>query len=201
MPAAIAELDAQDRERITKLFDRYEEKLDLTQPVIDTGKEILENAMTEELIDKRGYNNAVAAALFLACRECNLPRISDEFAALLQKRGTTALLRQVKKFKTNLDIKSTPVGADRFVDRFAAELDVNRETRQRAHHLVNIAERNQLTVGPQPSTVAAGALYAAAQLTDETLYQSEIAEVAHVTELKISEHYREQLEAAGESTD
>lgn len=201
MPTAIADLDAQDRERVTKLFDRFDEKLDLTEPVIDTGKDILENAMDEDLIDKRGYNNAVAAALFLACRECNLPRISDEFAALVQNRGTTALLRQVKKFKTNLDIKTTPVSPERYVDRFAAELDVSRETRQRAHHLVKIAERNNLTVGPQPSTVAAGALYAAAQLTDETLYQSQIAEVAHVTELKISEHYREQLDAAGETTE
>jgi transcription initiation factor TFIIB len=70
------------------------------------------------------------------------------------------------------------------------------EVERRARDLIKGARDSGILSGKSPVGIAAAAVYAAALLTNRKVTQSEVGEVASVSEVTIRNRYKELLEAA-----
>jgi len=84
--------------------------------------------------------------------------------------------------------------------RFCSELDLPDEVERRARELLTAAEDAGITSGKSPVGLAAAAVYAASLLTNERITQSEVSDVANISEVTIRNRYHEILEAGGEES-
>jgi transcription initiation factor TFIIB len=94
-----------------------------------------------------------------------------------------------------LNLEVPPTDPVEFVGRFASRLGCTEETTHRARELTKTATEQGVHSGKHPAGIAAGALYAAAVLTDDSVTQTEVSEVANVSEVTVRNRYPEVLKA------
>lgn len=179
--------------------DRLTEELDLPRGVRALGTEYYRNLRSQGKLPGRGVEEVIAAALYVGCKKNNLPRTPDEFAGC-SKYSKKQILRTSKYLEAVLDIKIEPTEPTKYVSRFAIELGVENGTKKEAMKILDVVLDEGIHAGKAPTAVAAGAVYAAAKVAGEKLTQSEVADVADVSNVTIRNRYQEQLEAYNAAT-
>jgi transcription initiation factor TFIIB len=175
-------------------IDRMASALGLPESVRETASVIYRRALDEDLLPGRSIEGIATSALYAAAKMANVPRSISEVAAVSRvdeeefKRAYRYIVRELK-----LEIE--PADPNEYLPRFASELDVPNEVRQRASELIDAGKKANVHSGKSPVGLAAAALYAAAQLTNNPLTQGEISEVANVSEVTIRNRYQELLSA------
>jgi transcription initiation factor TFIIB len=81
------------------------------------------------------------------------------------------------------------------VPRFVSDLDLSDETERRARSLLSTAKEKGIHSGKSPVGLAAAAVYAGALLTNESVTQDDVSDVASISEVTIRNRYHELLEA------
>ena len=94
----------------------------------------------------------------------------------------------------NSDLKLLPTSPIDYVPRFCSGLTLKGEVQSRAVEILRQAGERELTSGRGPTGVAAAAIYISSILGGERRTQREVAEVAGVTEVTISNRYKELAE-------
>lgn len=175
-----------------ELFEIYQDDLDVPVGAIIRAGELLDEAVEAGLTRSRCYRTVIAALTLLACRENDVPRVAEDFAAVTYKHGDQLdpkdIRKEARKIKRELELFITPTTPESYLDYYADRLNVTDETREKAKDLLDLAEERGLTNGPAPTSIAAGALDAARRLTDDDIYQSDIAEVSHVSTAQFREY-------------
>jgi transcription initiation factor TFIIB len=175
-------------------IERMSSALGLPENVRETSSVIYRRALDDDLLPGRSIEGIATAALYAAAKMANVPRSISEVAAVSRvdeeefKRAYRYIVRELK-----LEIE--PADPAEYLPRFASELDVPNEVQQRAVTLLEAGKQMNVHSGKSPVGLAAAALYAAAQLTNNPLTQSEISEVADVSEVTIRNRYQELLAA------
>lgn len=90
-----------------------------------------------------------------------------------------------------------PVDPKQYVPRFCSKLDVSEEVQIKAKEIIDVSAEQGLLSGKSPTGFAAAAIYSASLLCNEKQTQSEVGDVAQVTEVTIRNRYQEQIEAMG----
>ena len=148
-------------------LDRDSSRLGLPRSVREAASVIYRSAVDNKLIRGRSIEGVVAASLYAACRQCNVPRTLDEIAEV--SRVTKKEVGRTYRFLTReLNIKLPPTSPVDYVPRFASELGLSGE--------------------------AAAALYIASVLLGERKTQRDVADIAGVTEVTIRNRYKELTE-------
>jgi transcription initiation factor TFIIB len=181
-------------------IDRMASALGLPDDIRETASVIYRRALDENLLPGRSIEAVATAAVYAAARQAGVPRSLDEVARVCrveQEKFTRAYRYIVKEL--GLEIK--PADPTEYVPRFASELGVTDATERRAVELLETASDENLFSGKSPVGLAAAALYAASLLTSEGLTQSEVGEVADISEVTIRNRYKGLLDAAGVMTD
>ncbi|MEF8857033.1 MAG: transcription initiation factor IIB family protein, partial [Haloplanus sp.] len=129
-------------------------------------------------------------------RQAGTPRSLDEIATVsrVEKMELTRTYRYVVR---ELKLEIQPADPEQYVPRFASELDLSEEATRQARELLRSSRDRGVHSGKSPVGLAAAAVYAAALLTNETVTQSEVSEVANISEVTIRNRYKELLEAKG----
>jgi transcription initiation factor TFIIB len=131
-----------------------------------------------------------------------IPDPIREDAASLYRRALDAGLvqgRSIEGVATELGLEMRPVDPRQFVPRFCSELDLGQGVRNRAGEILSVTVEAGLDSGRSPTGLAGAAIYYAALLVGKKRTQSEIAEVARVTEVTIRNRYQEQVSLRGET--
>lgn len=177
-------------------LDRDSSRLDIPRTVREDASKIYRDAAKRKLIRGRSIEGVVAASLYTACRRGNIPRTLEEIS-----EATNVSKKQIGKtyrfLSRELNIKLKPTSPADYVSRFASKLDLSGEIQAKAVEIINQAIDKGLSSGRGPTGVAAAALYIASVLLGERRTQSEIAEVAGVTEVTIRNRYKELSEQMG----
>jgi transcription initiation factor TFIIB len=105
------------------------------------------------------------------------------------------LTRTYRYVVRELKLEVKPADPEQYVPRFASELDLSEEASRQARELLRASREQGVHSGKSPVGLAAAAVYAAALLTNETVTQSEVSEVANISEVTIRNRYKELLEA------
>jgi transcription initiation factor TFIIB len=175
-------------------IDRMASALGLPENVRETASVIYRRALDEDLLPGRSIEGVATSSLYAAARQSGNPRSLDEVAGVsrVEKEEIARTYRYVVR---ELGLEIEPADPKSYVPRFVSELDLSEETERRARSLLDTATEKGLHSGKSPVGLAAAAVYAAALLTNEKVTQSEVSDVASISEVTIRNRYHELLEA------
>ncbi|QZX99446.1 transcription initiation factor IIB [Halobaculum rubrum] len=176
-------------------IDRMASALGLPENVRETASVIYRRALDEDLLPGRSIEGVASASLYAAARQANTPRSLDELTAV-SRVDRMELTRTYRYIVRELKLEVAPADPAQYLARFASELGLSDEGEWRARGLLSTAGEAGVTSGKSPVGLAAAAVYAAALLTNEALTQSQVSDVAGVSEVTIRNRYKELLDAA-----
>ena len=176
-------------------IDRMASALGLPDNVRETASVIYRRALSENLLPGRSIEGVATAALYAAARQAGNPRSLDEISAVsrVDKMELTRTYRYVIR---ELKLEIQPADPGSYVPRFVSRLGLSEETQRVARELLDSAKRAGITSGKSPVGLAASAVYAAALLSNEKVTQSQVSEVADISEVTIRNRYKELLDAS-----
>jgi transcription initiation factor TFIIB len=175
-------------------IDRMASALGLPENVRETASVIYRRALDEDLLPGRSIEGVATAALYAAARQAGTPRSLDEIETV-SRVGRMELTRTYRYIVRELNLEVQPADPGSYVPRFASDLELSEEAGRAARELLEAAKESGTISGKSPVGLAAAAVYAAALLTNEKVTQSEVSEVADISEVTIRNRYHELLEA------
>lgn len=164
-------------------------KMALPNFVQETAWKIYAEVAKMKLTMGRSIDAFVAASLYAAIRVHEFPRLLEELVevAMLPMRNIhKALGIIVQKILPKLSLRYKPLGPEPLVYRFGNELTLTMTIQKMANDLLRYASKNGLKrLGKDPKGLAAASIYIAARNSTEKRTQSQIAEVARITEVTL----------------
>ncbi|WP_053947939.1 transcription initiation factor IIB [Halolamina sediminis] len=175
-------------------IDRMASALGLPENVRETASVIYRRALSEDLLPGRSIEGVSTASLYAAARKAGTPRSLDEISAV-SRVEKDEIARTYRYVVRELKLEIQPADPEQYVPRFASDLGLSDEAERRARQLLQTAKEQEVHSGKSPVGLAAAAVYAASLLTNEKVTQSEVSEVANISEVTIRNRYHELLEA------
>ncbi|EMA22675.1 MULTISPECIES: transcription initiation factor IIB [Haloarcula] len=175
-------------------IDRMASALGLPQNVRETASVIYRRALGDDLLPGRSIEGVATSALYAAARMAGNPRSLDEMARVsrVEKMELTRTYRYIVR---ELSLEVQPADPEHYLPRFISDLGLSEETQRQARDLIEGARQSGMLSGKSPVGIAAAAVYAAALLTNEKVTQSQVSDVADISEVTIRNRYKELLEA------
>ena len=190
--------DAKDRNlsRANQELDRLSSQLDIPRSVKETAGQLYKKALMAGVI--RGYpiESMIAACVYAGARIRRVPRTLDEIG----QTGRITKKRVAQSYRilvTRLGIHIPPARPKDFLVRMGTELGMSGAVQRFAAEIVEDAEIQKLTIGKDPSGLAAASLYLAGIIKGEKRTQQAIAKIAHVTEVTIRHRHKDLITALG----
>ncbi|WP_245710038.1 transcription initiation factor IIB, partial [Halopenitus malekzadehii] len=175
-------------------IDRMASALGLPENVRETASVIYRRALDEDLLPGRSIEGVATAALYAAARQAGTPRSLDEITGV-SRVEKDEIARTYRYVVRELKLEIQPADPESYVPRFASDLGLSDEAEMRARQLLETAKDQGVHSGKSPVGLAAAAVYAASLLTNEKVTQSEVSEVANISEVTIRNRYHELLDA------
>jgi transcription initiation factor TFIIB len=175
-------------------IDRMASALGLPENVRETSSVIYRRALEEDLLPGRSIEGVATASLYAAARKAGTPRSLDELTKV-SRVDKDEIARTYRYIVRQLNLEIQPADPESYVPRFTSDLGLSEEVERRARQLLDNAKKQGVHSGKSPVGLAAAAVYAASLLTNEKVTQSEVSEVANISEVTIRNRYHELLEA------
>jgi transcription initiation factor TFIIB len=176
-------------------IERMASALGLPKTVRETASVIYRRALNEDLLPGRSIEGVATACLYAAARQAGTPRSLDEIGAV-SRIDKTELTRTYRYVVRELGLEIQPADPEQYLPRFVSALSLSEEVERLARELLSGSRGTGVHSGKSPVGLAAAAVYAAALLANETVTQSDVSEVANVSEVTIRNRYKELLEAS-----
>ncbi|MDH5753877.1 MAG: transcription initiation factor IIB [Candidatus Bathyarchaeota archaeon] len=174
-------------------MSKISNNLNLPKNILETASVIYRKALKERLIRGRSIQSVTAAAIYLACRQCKLPRTLEEIAQA-SNMNKKEVGHHYRFLIRKLDYSVPLVEPSRYIAKFSNQLTMQGKAEEFAHKILAAAKELKLTSGRGPMGMAAAASYIASVLSGERRTQREVAEIAEVTEVTIRNRYKELVE-------
>jgi len=171
-------------------LDRLSSGMGLPRTVRETAAMIYRKAALKNLIRGRSMEGVAAAALYAACRQCNVPRTLDEISSIA-RMSRKDVGRNYRYIARKLELKLMPTTPRDYISRFISELKLSSDVQAKTLDIIREATNKELTSGRGPTGIAAASIYIASVLCGERRTQREVADVAGVTEVTIRNRYKE----------
>ena len=175
-------------------IDRMASALGLPENVRETASVIYRRALEEDLLPGRSIEGVATSALYASARQAGTPRSLDEISQV-SRVEKDEIARTYRYVVRELGLEIQPADPESYVPRFVSELNLSDEVERRARQLLKNAKEKGVHSGKSPVGLAAAAVYAASLLTNQKVTQSEVSEVANISEVTIRNRYHELLEA------
>ena len=175
---------------------RLSEKLAVSEAVTERAAYIYRKALERNLVRGRSITAILAASLYAACRDREVPRtLKDVSAAGFIKKKDLA--RSYRLLLKEMDIQMPVVDPMKCMSKIASRANVSGKTQKRAREILQRAEKARISAGKDPMGISASALYVACILEGENMTQRDIADAAGVTEVTIRNRYKGLRSALG----
>jgi transcription initiation factor TFIIB len=165
-------------------------KMGLPKDVIETAAYVYRKAQHNNITRGRSIACISAASIYIACRQCHVPRTLDEVSKVfeLRRRDVSRTYNCIiRMLKINIPL-ATP---ENYITRLCGQLHLNGKTQKLVKDLLKEATDKGLINGRSPLAVVGALIYIASIITREKRTQAEIATAANVTEVTIRNRYKE----------
>jgi len=143
----------------------------------------------------RGSNRIgiIAACIYFACKECLVPRSTNELSSLFQIdnkimtkgcKNFTEIMRMSKDRKRIQTHKS--VNLHDFIDRFSHKLELSDKIQKHIRILSKLCEELNLVNDNTPPAMAAGCIYLYIRIVKIDIDKKQISEVCKISEVTIN---------------
>jgi len=180
-------------------IDRMASALGLPENVRETASVIYRRALEEDLLPGRSIEGVGTASLYAAARQAGNPRSLDELSKV-SRVDRMELTRTYRYIVRELKLEVKPADPMSYVPRFTSELGLSEAVKRRARELLDSASKEGVMSGKSPVGLAAAAIYAGSLLSNEKVTQSQVSEVADISEVTIRNRYHELLDAEADAS-
>lgn len=165
-------------------LSRLQDKLGLSEAIIEKTAYIYRKAIEKNLIKGRSISALIAAALYVACRDAEIPRSIIEVcdASNVKRKELTKCYRLLI---LELNLKVPVMSAVHCVARIGNNLGISEKTKRHAIKIINEYKQSGEIAGKSPTGIAATAVYLATIKMNEKFSQRQVADAANVTEVTI----------------
>ncbi len=188
-----ASADRNLRQALNEL-DRLKDKLAISSNILEKAAYIYRKALDKKLVRGRSISALIAASLYAACRDTEIPRtLKDVAEAANVKRKDIS--RCYRILHQELELKMPVVDSIQCIARISSKLKVTEKTKRYAAKILKEAQDRQESSGKDPMGLAAAALYLSCVKNGVSITQRDLAEAANVTEVTIRNRYKAFREA------
>lgn len=165
-------------------------KMGLARDVIETAAYVYRKAQHNNITRGRSIACISAASIYIACRQCHVPRTLDEVSKAfeLRRRDVSRTFNCIIRM---LKIQLPLASPENYITRLCGQLHLNGKTQKLVKELLNEASEKGLINGRSPLAIVGALIYIASIVTHEKRTQAEIATAANVTEVTIRNRYKE----------
>ena len=159
-------------------------KLGISNNVVENAAYIYRKAVSAKLTRGRTMASLIAASLYAACRENNIPRTLDDIANAgnIERRILSRDLRTIiKKLELNLNQYDT----SSFISKISNNMNLREKTKRDAFKILDLCEKEQITAGKHPVAQAAASLYISCIMNGEKISQKKFAVESGVSDVTI----------------
>lgn len=168
--------------------------LNLPSSVEKEAAVIYRHCVEKGLTKRSAIEHLVIASLFLASKLVGIPRPMKEFANVAHV-DMTVLGKNYKLIMREIGIKISPTNPLDYVTKFATALKLSPKVQAKSVKYIEQMEKQGLTSGLSPLSVAASTLYIAAVQEKEKRTQREFAEISGVTETTLRNRCKDIVKA------
>jgi transcription initiation factor TFIIB len=138
----------------------------------------------------RSIPAVLGAAVYIACREMEVPRTLDDIATISNvKRKSIAKNHRELSFEFHLKLPT--IDTTKCIARVANKAKISEKTKHQAISLMNDVVKNGIAAGKDPMGLAATVLYVSCMKTGEQKTQVDLANAAHITEVTIRNRFKD----------
>jgi len=170
-------------------MNRLNDKLALSDMVIEKTAYIYRKAEEEGLTRGRSIISLLAASVYSACRDTETPRTLKEIANSCNTKKKE-IAKCYRSLIRELDLKMPVVDPSKCVSRIANKADISEKSKRKALEMIRMAIDQKISSGKAPMGLAATALYIACVLNGESMTQERLAEASGVTSVTIRNRYK-----------
>jgi transcription initiation factor TFIIB len=172
-------------------LDRLKQKLALPDPVVQKAAYIYRKIQQKEIVRGRTRNGAMAACVYIACREARIPRTFDEVAGIAnitRKEVSSAYIAIV----LGLDLRIPLIDPVRCLVKLANKAQVDEKIKRYAICCLKQVTDSNISAGKDPMSIAATVLYLIClHYGDESRTQRYFAEAAGISDVTIRNRRQE----------
>lgn len=181
-----ASVNSQERnlQHALNILQKLGEKLDVPKHVLERAAQIYRMALEKDLVRGRAISSIVAAALYLALREFQMPRTFKSMAKYVNI-DRKELGRCYRLLIKELNIKTPVINPALYVRSIVSKAGLSSKVAVDAEKIINIAKKMKITAGKDPVGLASAAVYYAALLNGYRITQRDIANAAEITEVTV----------------
>ncbi|GEM_PF-6298181 len=180
--------------------------------IVEEAMKIYKQAAEKDIVKGRSVYAMIEGAIYAMIKKYGLPINLDRLAATIaeirksekpdQAKDIRYLKKQVKsEILKNYNLLRSKIGGKFFaphhtmppyIDKYSEDLKVSDEVRRLAREIFKVAKERRLTVGRNPSGIAAASIYVAAKiLKRRDIQQRKVARQAGITEVTLRNRSRE----------
>ncbi|OLE69580.1 transcription initiation factor IIB, partial [archaeon 13_1_20CM_2_51_12] len=135
---------------------RFSDKLTVSEAVTEKAAYIYRKALERNLVRGRSITSIIAASLYAACRDMEVPRTLKDVAAVSNVKRKD-LARSYRLLLKEMDIKMPVAEPSRCVSKIASRAGMSEKTQRRAREILIRAKQMRITAGKDPMGFAASA--------------------------------------------
>jgi transcription initiation factor TFIIB len=166
------------------------DKLGLSDAIIEKTAYIYRKAQEKGLVRGRSTSVALAAAIYISCREAGIPKTLKEIAEAnnIRRKATAKTCRILL---TELDIKIPTFDPIKCVVKVANKANLDESTKRHAIGVMNNVTKKEISAGKNPMGLAATVLYASSIKTGDNRTQKDIAQAAGITDVTLRNRFKD----------
>ncbi|MCV0430752.1 transcription initiation factor TFIIIB [Nitrosopumilus sp.] len=159
-------------------------KLGIPNNIVENAAYIYRKAVSAKLTRGRTMNSLIAASLYAACRENNIPRTLDDIAKAgnVERRILSRDLRTIIK---KLELSLNQYDTASFISKISNNMNLKEKTKRDAFEILARSEKEQITAGKHPVAQAAASLYISCIMNGEKISQKKFAVESGVSDVTI----------------
>jgi transcription initiation factor TFIIB len=170
-------------------LDQMSSSLDLPKNVQENAAYIYRKTVNMKSLKGRSSIGILAAALYASCKMYHIPRTLSEISNI-SKIPEKNIGRYYKFLNKLMKFKIQPPSPYNYLNRFCNELNLGSDVVSKSQQILKKADQKDMIKGRNPIICAAASIYLASILCKTRRTQSQIAEVAGITELGLRNVYK-----------
>ena len=144
----------------------------------------------------RGSNRKgiIAACVFYACKECNVPRSTKEIAEIFNLESTVMTkgckkcqeIIAMNKMNKKRVLNTVSIKPEDFIKRFCNRLNLTQEDTEKINKICIISLDNNIISENTPPSIASGCIYYLIKKKDIDISKKEISDICKISEVTIN---------------
>ncbi len=161
------------------------ELLDLGEGVAEVAFEIYRKSNAKGNTRRKAITGMALASVYVACKQLGIARSTREIEESMRKISTKSVHRYFNLLLNQHNMRYTMQDSTTFVPRIAAKAGLSAKTERKAIEILTRVKNDPSLASKKPVSLAASAVYVAAEYCGEPITQLRIASASEVTPVTI----------------